>query len=184
MKASLLILLSILIATNASTVSANDALPLRSVYLKDVDGDGKADKFVYEVKKWETEYEGSLKIVSAQGDILWEHRFLIMRKDLFGDPNWLEGRGLKHHVKYFFAEDSPYPARVERIKLKDSDLDDEERLAAFAKHYGISPAKLKQDILSQQVNTVVSYRAEWREDLNMLVYVPSIKKFICYKRGY
>jgi hypothetical protein len=30
---------------------------------------------------------------------------------------------------------------------------------------------------------VLSYRAEWREDLILLVYVPSVRGFVCYQRG-
>lgn len=157
--------------------------PLRSTYRKDVDGDGRPDKFIYEVKRRETDYEGSLRIISAKGNVLWEHQFLLLEKDLLGDPDWLGGKSVEYWVKNFF-KGVAYGAEVESLKLKPSDLDDEERLAAFAKRYGTSLGKLRRGILSQEVNTVFSYRAEWREDLNMLVYVPSIGRLVCYKRGY
>jgi hypothetical protein len=41
------------------------AQPLRTVYQKDIDGDGRADKLVYEIRKWKDDYEGSLVITSA-----------------------------------------------------------------------------------------------------------------------
>jgi hypothetical protein len=80
--------------------------------------------------------------------------------------------------------DLNYGAKFESRKLEASELRDEERLADFAKYYGISLASMKKNILSQKANSLISYRAEWREDLNLLVYVPSIRKFVCYQRGY
>lgn len=183
MKICFLILATIFISS-ISSFSQNDITrPLRSVYRKDVDGDRKPDTFIYEVKRWETEYEGLLKIVSAKGRVLWEHHFLMLRKDVFGDPNWLGGRGLENHVKYFFAKGSLYGSEVEHIKLKASDFDPDQ-ITYAAKLAGITLSKLRRDILSQRINTVFEYRAEWREDLMSIVYVPSLRKFVCYHRGY
>lgn len=184
MKALPLVLILIL-SNYATAQTTRPVQPLRSLFLKDVDGDGRADKFVYTVKPWRTEYEGSLTIRSARGNLLWQHQWLMMKDKLFGDLLNLEGNiSLETWVEKFFAGKFTYGATFRRVKLKASDLNDEERLAAFAKYYGVSLSKLKRDILSQEVNTVFAYRAEWREDLNKLVYVPAIKKFVCYQRGY
>jgi hypothetical protein len=91
---------------------------------------------------------------------------------------------LKSWVAKFFGGDLNYGAKFESRKLEASELRDEERLANFAKYYGVSLASMKESILSQNANSLFSYRAEWREDLNLLVYVPSIRKFVCYQRGY
>lgn len=163
--------------------------PLHSLYLKDVDGDGRADKLVYEIRRWKDDYEGSLVITSARGKVLWEHQWLMTSgdlSDLIETEADVTGKKvtLESWVKNFFEGGLNYGAELERRKLKASDLDDEERLKHFAKYYGVSLVKLKRGILSQETNILFSYRAEWREDLNLLVYVPSIGKFVCYQRGY
>ena len=107
----------------------------------------------------------------------------MMKRDLV---NWLGVVGnvsIEDWVKGLFSNKYGYGAEVERIKLKLSDLDDEQ-ITYAAKLAKITPARLKGEILSQKENMVVSYRAEWREDLMSLVYVPSLKRFICYHRGY
>jgi len=165
------------------------AKPLRTVYQKDVDGDGRADKLVYEIRKWKDDYEGSLVITSATRRTLWEHRWGMSKNDL---TELIETEGdvtnkktnLESWVTKFFGGDLNYGAKFESRKLKASELRDEERLTDFAKYYGISLANMKKNILSQKTNSLFSYRAEWREDLNLLVYVPSIRKFVCYQRGY
>jgi len=53
------------------------------VFLRDVDGDGKADRLVYEIRKWKNDYEGSLTITSATRKTLWEDRWLMVKGDLF-----------------------------------------------------------------------------------------------------
>lgn len=162
--------------------------PLRSEVSKDVDGDGRADKLVYEVKPWEKDYEGALIITSARGETLWEDHWPMAKDDL---EELIETEGgvtgkkvdLNIWVAKFFSGELNYGARFERKKLKESDLWDE-YLTNFAKHYRLAKANLKKSILSQKTNLLFSYRAEWREDLMQLVYVPSIRKFICYQRGY
>jgi hypothetical protein len=163
--------------------------PLRAVFSKDFNGDGKPDKLVYEIKPWEKDYEGSLVITSAQGQTLWEHQWPMAKGDL---EELIETEGgvtgkkvdLKSWVERWFGGGLNYGARLEQEKLKVSDLVDEEQLAASAKHFGVTTANIKKSILSQKTNVLFSYRAEWREDLILLVYVPSVRAFVCYKRGY
>lgn len=162
---------------------------LRAVFTKDFDGDGKPDKLVYEVKPWRTDYEGALIITSAGGKTLWEDHWPMAKDDL---DELIETEGgvtgkkvdLKSWVERFFEGGLNYGARFEREKLKASDLSDDELLGDFAKHYGVTTPALKKSILSQKTNLVFSYRAIWREDLIVLVYVPSVRGFVCYKRGY
>lgn len=182
-----LILFLLLIATNlcfAQTPFTN----LSSVYFQDVDGDGKPDKFTYQVKNWENDYEGAIKIVSASGRVLWEHEYPMVKGDfneLLSTESDVSGRKVTFAgwVKQFFSRKLNYGAEVERIKIKAKDIDDEQinYAAELAK---VNAQTLKKELLSQRINTVVSYRAEWREDLMMIVYVPSLKKFVCYSRGY
>lgn len=164
------------------------AEPLRKVYKKDVDGDRKAERLVYEIRELKNYYEGSLIITSAGGQVLWEHRWGMDKDDL---KELIETEGnvtkqklnLESWVAKFFAGGLNYGADIETGKLKSSDLS-EEQLAVGAKYYGVSVASIRKSILSQKSNRLLSYRAEWREDLLLLVYVPSIKKFLCYQRGY
>ncbi len=162
--------------------------PLSVEATKDVDGDGRPDKLVYEVKPWEKDYEGYIKITSARGETLWEDQW-PMDKDDFEELVETEGAvtgkkvDMKIWVKKFFSGELNYGARSEREKLKASALH-EEQVAASAKFYGVTTASVKKSILSQKTNLLFSYRATWREDLILLVYVPSIRRFVCYQRGY
>ena len=67
---------------------------------------------------------------------------------------------LESWVAKFFAGGLNYGAGFETRKLKASELRDEERLADFAKYYGVSVASIKKSILSQKTNSLLSYRAE------------------------
>lgn len=163
--------------------------PLRTVHEKDVDGDGKVDRLVHEIKEFEDHFEGSLVITSAERRTLWEHAWGMSKSDL---SELIETEGavtnkkitLESWVEKFFAGGLNYGAKFESRKLKASELRDEEQLTDSAKYYRVSVASIKKSILSQQTNSLLSYRAEWREDLILLVYVPSIRKFVCYQRGY
>jgi hypothetical protein len=90
---------------------------------------------------------------------------------------------MKSWVKKFFSGELNYGAHYSREKLKATDLWDDP-LDASAKFYGVTKANLKKNILSQKTNVLFSYRSSWREDLIQLVYVPAIRKFVCYQRGY
>ena len=163
--------------------------PLRSTYERDADGDGKPDKLVYEIKRVEDHYEGSLFITSAAGKILWGHEWGMSESDLLelvqteGDVT-NKKVNMEMWVKKFLIGELNYGARFEKRKLKASELGADENLAPYAEHFHVSVASMKQTILSQKVNLLFSYRAVWREDLLLLVYVPSIGQFVCYQRGY
>jgi hypothetical protein len=183
MKPMFLAIFILLLCSPCFAQNSNTFKPVSSEFQTDVDEDGKPDRLFYEIKGWETEYEGLFRITSAEGKVLWEHQYLMMKRDLV---NWLGVMGdisIEDWMKGFFSDKYGYGAKAERVKLKSSDFDDEQ-IAYAAKLAKISPAKLKGEILSQKENIVVSYRAEWREDLMSLVYVPSLKRFICYHRGY
>ncbi len=186
---STLVLALFLIIGGFANGPQTTAQQYRAVFTKDFDGDGRPDRLVYEIKPWNTDYEGALIITSAQGKTLWEDHWPMGKGDL---EELIETEGdvtgkkvdLKSWVERFFEGGLNYGGRLERQKLKASDLSNEEFLAGFAKHYGVSTASLKKSILSQKTNLLFSYRAEWREDLILLVYVPSVRGFVCYQRGY
>jgi hypothetical protein len=185
----LLLVLQLTVVVPCLSQKTQTARTLRAVYLQDVDGDGRSDSFVYEVRSAKNNYEGSLIITSATKRILWEHRWRMHKSDLtelVQTEGEVTGKtvNLQSWVKEFFTGRLNYGAKFERARLKESDLRDEERLTAFAKYYHTSLVELRKSILSQNPNVLFSYRAEWREDLNLLVYAPSIGKFICYRRGY
>ena len=184
-----ILMMVVLLVTGGFFASSNiSAQSLRTTQETDVDGDGKPDKLVYELKKVEEHYEGSLLITSATGKTLWEHEWGMRSSDL-SELVQTEGEvtnkkvNLDSWVTKFFSGELNYGAKFEKRKLKASELW-EEPVAAFEKYYGVSAASMKKSILDQKVNLVFSYRAEWREDLLELVYVPSIGKFVCYQRGY
>ena len=161
----------------------------RTVFSKDVDGDRKPDKLVYEIKPWEKDYEGALIITSADGRTLWEHHWPIAKgalEELIDTEGGVTGKkvDLESWVAKFFSGELNYGGRFQQTKLKASELIAEDQLANTAKYHKVTTASIKESILSQKTNLTFSYRAEWREDLIMLVYVPSLRKFVCYQRGY
>ena len=112
--------------------------------MKDVDGDGKADKLFYQIKPWKNDYEGSLVITSAKGKTLWEDGWLMVKGDL---EELIETEGavtgkkvdLKSWVDKYLGGDLNYGLKHERRKLKSSELQDTEIFAIFAKYYGVTP---------------------------------------------
>jgi hypothetical protein len=173
-----------LLLTSVSTGQRPNAFrPIISEARIDVDGDGKPDHLSYEIRYWKTEYEGLVRITSAGDKILWEHQYLMMKHDL---DNWLGVAGdisIPDWVEGFFTNKYGYGTKAEHAKLKPADLDDAQIVYA-AKLAKTTPNKLREEILSQEENILFSYRAEWREDLMALVYVPSLGRFVCYHRGY
>jgi hypothetical protein len=188
MKIYLMILLSFLILAPHSNAQIDVSDPSPSTYRKDIDGDGKPDKFFYQIKRWQDDYEGALIITSAKGKVLWEHHWPMAKGDVGNllateEDITRQKVSLENWVRRFFNGNLYYGAKFQQIKLKASDLDSEQ-INYAAKLARVSSRKLRRDILSQRVNTVFEYRAEWREDLMSLVYVPPLKKFVCYHRGY
>lgn len=82
-----------------------------------------------------------------------------------------------------FKKEADYSFVADSKKLKAAELSDDQ-INYAANNYGMQPQKLRAEILAQKTNHIYTYRAEWREDLMQIVYVPSLKKFVCYSRGY
>lgn len=158
--------------------------PLTNQTLVDVDGDGRNDKIFYRVQPWRDDFEGRLTITSANKRELWNHEFFMSSRDLTKFlTEVLDYENVETWVSSVFKEKAPYAFKAENKKLK-TDVLDEEQLKHAAKIHKISFDSLKSEILDQPTNHVFSYRAEWREDLMLLVYVPSLKAFVCFSRGY
>lgn len=158
--------------------------PLTSEASIDVDGDGKKDKVIYSIKPWEDDFEGFLKIISARGNTLWEHSFYMSKNDMGKFlVEVLEYDSINEWVKSVFIAKKPYSFEAEKIKLEKKEINNEQ-LNYAAKVGKFSADAIRKEILSISVNRIFSYRAEWREDLMLIVYVPSLRKFICYSRGY
>ncbi len=154
-----------------------------SSYSADVDGDGMKEDFLYTLDKKSGTYNGSLTIRSRDGHVLWTHQWEMAPNDLENDLLINEGNiPLSHWVKHFFDGTLVYGAKFEKVKIKRDEIDDE-YLKFYSEREKIPVTKLKQEILSQKTNAIFTYRASWREDLIMLVYMPSVKKFISYSGG-
>ena len=157
--------------------------PLTAEALVDVDGDGKKDKVFYRAQPWENDFEGQLKITSAEGRTLWEDNFPMGSNDLAEFLTLLGYDSIREWVKNVFNKKQNYSFQTEALKIRARDIEDDQ-LAYASKVFKFSERRIKKEILHQRINRRYSYRAEWREDLMRLVYVPSIKRFICYSRGY
>lgn len=61
--------------TKKKLLTAN--FPIRNQTSIDVNGDGKPDKILYQIKPWQDDFEGLLQITSANNETLWEHEFFM-----------------------------------------------------------------------------------------------------------
>lgn len=158
--------------------------PLKNETQIDIDGDGKKDKILYRVQPWESDFEGLVEITNAKGKIIWEHEFFMSSDDLYKFLTEVLYYGsVTDWVNSVFNKKKNYSFRVGNVKIKESEIDSEQ-LTHAAKVFKFSAEKVKAEILAQKTNRVFAYRAEWREDLMKIVYVPSIKRFVCFSRGY
>lgn len=158
--------------------------PLTNEAWIDVNGDGSRDHVYYRVQRWKDDFEGLLRISSANGAELWSHEFFMRANDLAKFlAEVLHYDNVSDWVKSVFDKNADYSFDSKRRKLKPSELD-EDQLRQAAKLHKKSFPKLRLEILAQETNLIFSYRAEWREDLVVLVYVPSLKQFVCFSRGY
>jgi hypothetical protein len=154
-----------------------------SIYSADVDGDGIKEDFLYTLDKKSHNYEGSLTIKTKDGHVLWTHLWEMTPNDLENDLLVNEGNiSISHWVKHFFDGTLEYGGKFEKVKIKKGEIDDE-YIKFYSEREKIPAKKLKQEILSQKINATFYYRASWREDFSMLVYMPSLKKFIAYSGG-
>lgn len=158
--------------------------PLIKESSADVDGDGKIDNLYYRIRVWEGDFEGQLKITGTNRRVLWDHEFFMSKNDLAKFlAEVLEYENVTRWIENVFNENAPYAFSYEQTKLKASELHETQIDYAATLHKTPSK-KLRDEILAQPTNHVFSYRAEWREDLIQIVYVPSLKQFVCYSRGY
>lgn len=150
----------------------------------DVDGDRKKDSVTYTIRRWRDDFEGQLSIKSASGRVVWNHEFFMSSRDLAKFlVEVLDYQNAKDWVNSVFDTKAPYHFEAEKKKLISKDLD-EEQIKYAAQLHKISAKKMRSEILLQKTNQLFSYRAEWREDFLQLVYIPSLKSFICFSRGY
>lgn len=155
----------------------------KSTYNVDIDDDGKKEIFIYKLKKAKKNYEGSLVIKTQSNKILWEHDFEMTPNDLEKDLLMNEGNiTVEHWVKHYFDGSLVYGAKYEKLKIKPNKIDSE-YLDFYSKRDKVPSADLRKQILSQKINSTFYYRASWREELVMLVYLPKLERFIAYSGG-
>lgn len=160
-----------------------DSLTLCSIFRKDINNNGNDEIFSYKLRKNEQYYNASLVISTVDGTKLWEHYWEMKESDLFDDLLVKEGNiSLKEWVQRFFDGTLRYGAKFKFIKLHESELQ-KDWIDFYARKENVSSEDLKKYILSQKINATFSYRATWREDLIMIVFVPELEKFIGYSGG-
>ncbi len=151
---------------------------LKSEYKADVDGDKRAETFIYSLTPGKP-YQADLLIRSANGVTLWEHSWNIQADDL---AVLMEEEGRENEADWVnrFFENSNFDAGTyAKTKLTASDITDE-YIQFWAEELKVPADRIKRSILAQPVNHTFHYRAEWREDFYALVYVPEFKRFVQY----
>ena len=148
----------------------------------DINNDGVEEIIRYSLNKVAEYYEGRLTI-STKDKILWDHQFNMTNDDLFDDLLMNEGNiTLEYWVNHFFDVTLVYGAKYERYKIPANEID-MDYLDFYSNQENIPASELKNQILSQDINSTFYYRAGWREELVMLVYLPELGKFISYSGG-
>lgn len=175
---------TIILATTAITslsYASNDKLS--SQYSIDFDGDNIKETITYTIKKNTSSYDVSLIVKTLEKNVLWSHEYTMTEDDLVGDLLMNEGNiSLEHWVKHFFDGSLVYGAKHEKTKIKEDEIN-LEFLEFYSKELKHSKNELKNLILSNKVNSTFYYRASWREELMMLVYIPKLKKLVHYSGG-
>lgn len=155
----------------------------QSVYSVDLTGNGKNEVVTYSLRKGVNDYDGRLKIATGDNKVLWEHEYQMSHSDLFDDLLMNEGNiSLGHWVKHFFDGSLSYGARFEKVKINEDDIN-MTFLNYYSKQLKHTKEELKSLIMNQKINRVFYYRASWREELVMLVYIPELRKMIHYSGG-
>lgn len=155
----------------------------QSTYSVDVTGDGKNEIITYRLKNNANAYEGLLKIVTTDNKVLWDHEYQMSQQDLVGDLLMNEGNiSIEHWVKHFFDGTLSYGAGFEKAKINADEIS-MDFLEFYSKQLKHSPEALKQLILRQKINRIFTYRASWREELVMLVYIPELNRMVHYSGG-
>lgn len=107
----------------------------------------------------------------------------MTEQDLVGDLLMNEGNiSVEHWVKHFFDGSLSYGAKFEKYKIKKEEIN-LEFLEFYSKKLKHSKEELTSLILSQKTNNTFYYRASWREELIMLVYIPKLEKLVHYSGG-
>jgi len=178
LKFTHILLLTIILARGADASERNYS----SSSKVDIDNDGVEETIRYSLNKAAEYYEGRL-IIESKDMIQWDHQFNMTHNDLFDDLLMNEGNiTVEHWVNHFFDGTLVYGAKYERYKIPANEID-MDYLDFYSKKENIPASELKNQILSQDINSTFYYRASWREELVMLVYLPELGKFISYSGG-
>ncbi|MFY0697553.1 MAG: hypothetical protein JXR11_06860 [Balneola sp.] len=172
-------LLPLLFVLVCSGVSFSQSF--NSYKLVDLNNDNDPDTIHYSLIKNESNWSASLTAISSIDDTLWYHPYK-MQNDDFEDLLFQEDVNVEEWVNNYFSEESTYGLTYEKTKLTLQDLQPS-WVEFYAKKEKLPPEELEQMILNQLFNMTLYYRASWREDLVMLVYVPQLTKFVGYSGG-
>lgn len=176
---SIITLISLLISFNVYALENQWS----SKHNIDINGNGVNETITYTLKLNKQNYDASLVVEAKDKIILWSHEYSMTKDDLIGDLLSYEGNiSVEHWVKHFFDGTLTYGAKLEKTKIKNEEID-MEFMAFYSKQLKQTKNELKNLILSEKINTIFYYRASWREELIMLVYVPKLKKLVHYSAG-
>lgn len=145
----------------------------------DLAGPGTGAHFEYVLTPAREGYRASVRVVDAEQNELWMHRWDMTGVDLRVMMEE-EGRGSVGEWVARFFDNRPFGSETfSRRKLKEEDL-----IADFIRYSAgelrVAPEALKEAILAEDENLIFIYRSAWREELNILVYVPRYRRFVAY----
>jgi len=143
--------------------------------------DDSKDSITYTLIKTENGYNCSLNIISSKNDTLWAHSWTMAENDM-KDILMQSQVSLKVWVENFINSDVDYNCKVVRQKLTSEDLQ-QNYIDFYAEKYSLDGSFLSEMILSDSSSIVLEYRATWREDLLLIVFVPKLRKFVGFSGG-
>ena len=154
-----------------------------STFEEDITGDSSKEIITYRLNKNGEKYDVSLTIITKDNRVLWSHEYQMKKDDLYDDLLMYEGNiSLEHWVKHFFDGSLVYGSKFEKYKIKENEID-MEFLAFYSKKLKHTKEELRDLIQKQNSNRTFYYRASWREELVMLVYIPELKQMLHYSGG-
>jgi|GEM_PF-4471285 len=138
-------------------------------------------KCEYSLNRNKNHYIGSF-VVKSKGKIVWGQDWVMEKRDFENLVQYEFSRqqNMSFWVKNIFTANYGVKSFVKTLHETEIDND---FLEEASQYYKIPAEKLKEEILSAKESLIITYRAAWAEDQMSLVFVNSIGKFICFKRG-
>jgi hypothetical protein len=168
----------------------------------DIDGDGKPEllKVVAEVQRdyavntvtgqkserlqcW---FRTRLEVTRRDGRVVYKDDWSTKYEDMAVLLETHGAAGPKDYFARFGRHQAFFSSGVESLSSKEAEIRPEaiEWSLAAQGIKGVKPEQIAAELSSLKTIQVLIYRAEWREDIRMAAYVPTIRRAVAIQVGY